>query len=63
MYLSVNFQGNVHEAVQYVDKLKCRNFFFQLVYVSSGHEILIFKVTSREDEAMARKELGLVDIP
>jgi len=63
MYLSVNFQGNAHEAVQFVDKLKCRSFFFQLVYIPPPHAVLIFKVTSREDEAMARKELGLVDMP
>lgn len=64
MYLSKSFQGNVHEAVQFVDKLKCRNALFQIVPFNSPYSscILIFKVTSREDEAMARKELGLVDI-
>lgn len=44
MYLSINSQGNVYEALQ------------------SGC-ILIFKVTSREDETMARKELGLREMP
>lgn len=60
MYMSCNFGGNVHEAVQYVDKLKCRNSLFQIVALQPGC-ILIFKVPSREDEALARKELGLVD--
>jgi hypothetical protein len=61
MYLSINFNGHIHDAVKYVDKLKCRNFLFQFVYIPPGYTVIVFKVVSREDEAMARKELGLVD--
>lgn len=58
MYLTCNFGGNVHEAMQYVNKLKCRNYLFQVVALQPGC-ILIFKIVAREDRASARAELGL----
>lgn len=60
MYITTNFGGNVHEAMVFVNTLKCRNHLFQVVALQPGC-ILIFKVVSREDLATARAELGLVD--
>lgn len=62
MYLSINFQGNAHQAMQYVNTLKCRDRLFQIIYFRPDC-ILIFKVPSREDEVEARKELGLREMP
>lgn len=58
MYLTKNFLGPVHQAMEYVNTLKCRNHLFQVVNVAIGC-VLIFKIVSREDMAMARTELGL----
>lgn len=59
MYITANFQGNVHEAMVYVNKLKCRMHLFQVVHLSGPACILIFKIVSREDMRSARAELGL----
>lgn len=58
MYLSVSFGGNVHQAMGYVNTLKCAIYLFQVVALDSSC-ILIFKVYSREDRVAARVELGL----
>ena len=62
MYITCNYGGSVHEAMVYVNKLKCRMHLFQVVYLQP-HCILIFKITSREDMRSARHELGLKDDP
>lgn len=58
MYIISHFQGNVHEAMHYVNKLKCRNHLFQVVDIGRD-VVLIFKIVSREDMRAARAELGL----
>ena len=61
MYISCNYQGNVHQCVQYVNTLKSRAFLFQIVYLPSGPPacIIIFKAPAREDMAAVCKEIGV----
>lgn len=62
MYITANFMGNVHSAMQYVNKLKCRMHLFQVVAFDHSC-ILIFKIVSREDMRAAKAELGLTPDP
>lgn len=58
MFISFSFGGNVHQALSYINKLKCAQFLFQVVAFDSSC-ILIFRVPAREDRISVRQELGL----
>lgn len=58
MLISINIQGNIHEAVQAVNSMRYVQYLFQLVALSGNGSIAVLKVPDLDTYNRVRKELG-----
>lgn len=58
-FISVNCMGNVHEAIVFVNSNQFADRLFQIVSISGGSCIIIYKETDRIEHRIMRGYFGL----
>ena len=60
MFITINMNGNVHEAISTLNRRWYASYLFSLAAISSGMTVIVLKVPDRGDFDTIWNELGYI---